>query len=91
MPEKLEKISHVDDMKFTVWKWQLACIKKTYFIIYPLFDPTIPRFTDSISNAKTLNNVIRKSGRPWYDRAEFISTELFGSLCSDIIKEYSVV
>ena len=34
---------------------------------------------------------IRKSGRPWYDRAEFISTELFGSLCSDIIKEYSVV
>ena len=34
---------------------------------------------------------IRKLGRPWYDRAELISTGQFGSLCSDIVKEYNVV
>ena len=34
---------------------------------------------------------IRKSGRRWYDQAEFITAGLAGGRCSDLVKEYNVI
>ena len=34
---------------------------------------------------------IRKSGRRWYDRAEFITAGLAGGRCSDLVKGYNVI
>ncbi|KIM78116.1 hypothetical protein PILCRDRAFT_11549 [Piloderma croceum F 1598] len=47
--------------------------------------------SDAVQANEKEDKDIRKSARPWYDQAEFISTGLFGNLCSDIIKLYNVV